>query len=127
MTGLVLGLSAAGIGLLAFRQWFRLAFRQRNTHFLPFVATMTLVLVLGIAAWFFEPGIIGGLGAVVGLLLSGFYLLTSAVGKQRSQGCKIVVGEPLPAFSALTDSGATFHSSELDGRPFLLKFFRGHW
>ena len=40
---------------------------------------------------------------------------------------RVALGDPLPAFSALTPSGAPFSSAELAGQRVLLKFFRGHW
>jgi len=39
----------------------------------------------------------------------------------------VFVGDRLPAFVALSDSGTEVSSENWAGRRTLLKFFRGHW
>lgn len=39
----------------------------------------------------------------------------------------VAVGDPLPAFAAITHDGRAFSSAELEGDRVLIKFFRGHW
>jgi len=39
----------------------------------------------------------------------------------------VKVGEPILRFRARDAEGNDFDLQELAGRPFLLKFFRGHW
>ena len=65
----------------------------------------------------------GGLAAVLGL---GFAALR-ALSAQAPNRPAVGVGEPMLAFSAPDAEGATFDSVTLAGRPYLLKFFRGHW
>ena len=69
----------------------------------------------------------GGSLAAVAAFMSLFWLLATAAGKQKTGAPKIVVGQPLPAYTALNEDGSSFDSQSLAGAPYLLKFFRGHW
>lgn len=40
---------------------------------------------------------------------------------------RLVIGEPLPAFTLATADGTAVASTELRGRPHILLFFRGNW
>ena len=48
-------------------------------------------------------------------------------GGQKITGETIDVGDDLPIFSAVDEFGNNFESTQLSGKPILLKFFRGHW
>jgi peroxiredoxin len=39
----------------------------------------------------------------------------------------VALGQPIPEFTAPDAEGQPFALSSLHGRPYLLKFFRGHW
>ena len=86
-----------------------------------------VAFVLGFAAWWHGPGWVGGAGAALGMLLSGLFLGLAAVSTQAANEPTVRVGGPMLAFSALDDSGERFASETLGGKPYLLKFFRGHW
>jgi peroxiredoxin len=61
-------------------------------------------------------------------LLGGLAFLALYAGSgQRPLTPAVTVGEPVLEFHALDDAGQPFDLSTLRGRPFLLKFFRGHW
>jgi hypothetical protein len=84
-------------------------------------------LVLAIVALTQSPGVIGGILAGVTAAAGALAVLLRVLAPQSSQAPAVAVGSPLPGFSALDDSGAKFELSDLDGRPVLIKFFRGHW
>ena len=86
-----------------------------------------LALALGCAAWFHAPGWLGGGSAVLGMLLGGMFLGLGALSGQEDRAPAVVVGGAMLEFSAPADSGDVFTSTALDGKPYLLKFFRGHW
>ena len=65
----------------------------------------------------------GGLAALLGLGFASLRLLSGQAPNRPTVG----VGEPMLAFSAPDADGAVFDSESLSGRPYLLKFFRGHW
>ena len=108
--------------------WFRAAFAVR----LPedrrgYVAAWAVGGVLGIAALASGPGWIGAVPASVAALGAAFFLFTIAISRQEAAPDVIAVGDAVPAFSAPDEHGATFDSASLAGKPYLLKFFRGHW
>ena len=64
-------------------------------------------------------GILATLGSIAMLGLYAF--------RKQGAGDSISVGDRIPDFESVTDQGLSFKSSELDGSPYLVKFFRGHW
>ncbi|MGH7819078.1 MAG: hypothetical protein ACREQ9_04830, partial [Candidatus Binatia bacterium] len=57
----------------------------------------------------------------------GAFLALAATGGQANVTPAVRVGEPIIDFTARDDHGDEFRLVSLRGRPFLLKFFRGHW
>ena len=47
--------------------------------------------------------------------------------RQQPNRPAVAVGEPMLLFSAPDENGVDFDLSSLNGKPYLLKFFRGHW
>ena len=120
-----LGLASLLVGLVATGRWFLLAWRvdiPRNPTL--FRLAWGAGLVLGIAALVlatndgFAPWGVG-----VGIVL----LYLSFTGAQRADGALVDVGDAMPAFAGVDDTGAEFDSTSLVGSRVLLKFFRGHW
>lgn len=120
-----LGLASLLVGLVATGRWFLLAWRvdiPRNPTL--FRLAWGAGLVLGIAALVlatndgFAPWGVG-----VGIVL----LYLSFTGAQRADGALVDVGDAMPAFAGVDDTGAEFDSASLVGSRVLLKFFRGHW
>ena len=128
-------MSPAQLGWIAFglvgggaALWFRLAYAVRLPgHRGGFVAAWAGGAALGLAALVLGPGWLAGVPATLALL--GGALLTGmvAISGQRTGAHALRVGDPIPAFEAPDEHGATFSSASLAGRPVLLKFFRGHW
>ena len=128
MTGLILAIASLAIVFVTWKRWLKTALRQAvPDNIAGFVLAMATGLGLAITAFFTEPGVVGGLVATAATIMSLFWLLATAAGKQKTGRPKIVVGQPLPAFTALNEDGSSFDSQSLDGAPYLLKFFRGHW
>lgn len=123
-------LSALGLTvvIVAWAVWLKKALSQAvPANLSGFAAAMILGLALASSAFAFQtsaPSIVIG---TISLVLGFFWLASAAFGGQKTDAPKIIVGQPLPAFSARNEDGSAFHSSEIDGSPYLLKFFRGHW
>lgn len=123
-------LSAAGLSvvIVTWAVWLKKALNQAVPNNLAgLVAGMLLGLGLASFAFAFQTSFLSSVIAAIALVLGAFWCASAVFGGQRTGVPKIIVGQPLPAFSARNEDGSTFHSSEMDGSPYLLKFFRGHW
>jgi hypothetical protein len=123
-------LSAAGLSvvIVTWAVWLKKALNQAVPNNLAgLVAGMLLGLGLASFAFAFQTSLLSSVIAAIALVLGAFWCASAVFGGQRTGVPKIIVGQPLPAFSARNEDGSTFHSSEMDGSLYLLKFFRGHW
>ncbi len=126
--GTLLGIASAALGIGTSVAWFR-AIQQVTIHRgrAPYFMAWGLAFALGVAAWFHDPGLLGGTAAVLGLLPSFLFLFLAVFSAQADNTPAVAVGGSMLAFQAPDDSGVVFESASLTGRPYLLKFFRGHW
>jgi cytochrome oxidase Cu insertion factor (SCO1/SenC/PrrC family) len=109
-------------------RWFRLVYAVAlPKNRIGFLASMAIGICFAVAGLWQGAGLVGGIFATLSILLGGFFVFTWSISKQIGGSGKFQPGLPLLAFSAPDHSGNTFDSSTLDGRPVLLKFFRGHW
>ena len=123
-------LSAVGLTvvILNWAVWFKKAQSQAvPSSVMGFVLAMICGLALAGSAFAFQTSLLSIVIGTIALVLGVFWLASAAFGGQKTDAPKMIVGQPLPAFSALNEDGSTFHTSEMDGSPYLLKFFRGHW
>ena len=117
---------AMAIGLVLF--WFR----QVNLVSLPhdrtlFVVAFIAAAVLGVATFIVGTRWFGGIPAVGAIIVGVFMLGTTYISPQKVADNPLKVGDVIPQFVALNDDGERFNSSDLMGKPTLIKFFRGHW
>lgn len=123
-------LSAAGLSvvIVTWAVWLKKALNQAvPNNMAGLVAGMLLGVGSASSAFAFQTSLLSSVIAAIALVLGAFWCASAVFGGQRTGVPKIIVGQPLPAFSARNEDGSTFHSSEMDGSPYLLKFFRGHW
>lgn len=118
---LLLTLTTLGFWILLVR---RVAIPENRVIFLVLFAAAA---ALGVAAFVRRTRWFGGVAAVLAILMSVFFSFTVAISRQEVAPNSIEVGETIPQFTALLDSGETFDSASLDGKLVLLKFFRAHW
>jgi len=128
MTGTILGISAALLSIGVWAAWMR----HINQVSVPrdrrgYLAACAGGVALGIAAFVAGAGIVGGVGAALGILAGGTFAGLRAQSRQGDQKPAVTVGGPILDFAAPDDSGQAFELSSLRGKPILLKFFRGHW
>lgn len=128
MTATVLALLSFGIamvnGAVFLARMRRVAVPQnRIAHELAFAAA----LALGVLALARGAGWLGGTLAALGAGLSGVMLLLRSVSAQARTEPAVRVGGAILDFTAPDENGAPFVLASLAGKPFLLKFFRGHW
>ena len=128
ITGSALGIASLAVAL-ANSAWFfsrmqRVALPQnRIAHELAW----TLALALGVAALASGTGWLGGVSAALGACLGGFMLMLRLGSAQTPNTPAVRLGGPILDFAAPDENGAPFRLASLAGKPFLLKFFRGHW
>ena len=128
MSGDGLGLLAAAVVLGTGVVWVRLIRAVRVPRVrAPYLAMMGVGALLGVAALARGVGAVGGVAAWVAILAGGFFVVLRLQSAQASGEPTAKPGGPIPDFSATDDEGNPFALASLSGRPFLLKFFRGHW
>jgi hypothetical protein len=88
---------------------------------------MALGTVLAIWGMIRGAGALGGMLAFAAILAGGMYLFTSFISALPTAPAGVAVGEKILDFTAVDSDGEAFSLSSLHGRPFLLKFYRGHW
>lgn len=97
--------------------------RNRVRFHLAFGGGAVLGLVGAITGTGWLSTLVGGFAAVAGSVMPLLRLQSS----QKSAEPTLSVGDPILAFTALDEHGADFDLASLKGKPYLLKFFRGHW
>jgi hypothetical protein len=128
MNGTTIGLAAGGLELAVSAVWFHLLRRVRiPDDRRPFLAAHATALVLGVAALLLGAGTLGTVFAWFGIVGAAVFIgLAAQAGQLRSRPAA-VVGGPIVDFVLPDHTGKPFDLATLRGRPFLLKFFRGHW
>jgi len=128
MHGTLLGFASLGLALassLSFLQRMRRVALTQNRR--PFEAAWAAALGLGVLALASNPGWLGGAAGTIGAATSALMLLLRARSAQAAKTPSVRVGGRILDFSAPDEHGAQFSLASLAGRPFLLKFLRGHW
>jgi len=92
-----------------------------------FVGVMAVAFVLGVFALVSDASGIARAGAWTGAIGGGLFLFLVALSKQDEKTPAVSIGAAVLDFSGTDEDGNEFALASLRGRPFLLKFFRGHW
>jgi hypothetical protein len=126
--GDLLGIASLLLAVGTAVRWFRRAFAVRiPDDRTAWLVTFGAAAVLGIASFAAGNGTLGGIAAGFGLGIGGSMLGLRAISRQDDKRPAVAVGGPILDFSAPDENGEPFELASLRGRPFLLKFFRGHW
>ncbi|MDJ0785381.1 MAG: hypothetical protein QNK05_01155 [Myxococcota bacterium] len=86
-----------------------------------------VALGLGVVALLSSPGTLGGIAATFGTAAGAIFLGLQTLAGQVDATPAVAVGGPILDFTAPDDQGKPFDTASLRGKPYLLKFFRGHW
>ena len=128
MNGELLGLLAfaivGGTGLRWYSLMQRVAIPRDRTLLYGFFGVGAF---FGLLALLNNAGFVTGVLAFLSLLVGSLIPLMRLVSDQAKNEPAFPVGSTIPFFSATDDQGRRFESSWLSGKPYLLKFFRGHW
>ena len=128
MLGTTLG--AIG-GLLDLGLWGVWYYRLRQVRIpedrRPAFVAHTVALALGVASLVLGANAAGTVLAVVAIIGGGQFVILAAQSGQRPNEPAVAVGGPIIEFTLPDHTEQPFDIATLRGRPFLLKFFRGHW
>ena len=128
MTGLILGFLALALLVVAGLVWMRSIRELRTGERRPWVLLVVVAGAgLGVIALAREPGLLGGIAAGLAVGAGALFLLLQALGKQSRVTPAVALGREVLDFTAPDAEGQPFRLASLRGRPYLLKFFRGHW
>ena len=128
MSGVLLACVAAAVIVALFVLWQGMIRRVELDKRLWILNSMVVaVIALGIAALTREPGVAGGILAGASILMGVLFMGLGVLAPQSKQTPAVTVGGPLLDFTAPDENGKPFDLASLQGRPILLKFFRGHW
>jgi hypothetical protein len=128
MSGAILGFLAFALVAQAGLVWMRLIREVRVAERRPLVLLVILAgMGLGLLAFTRGPGIAGGIAAGLAVGAGVLFLLLQLLGQQSRRTAAVAVGRPILDFTAPDADGRPFQLASLRGRPYLLKFFRGHW
>jgi hypothetical protein len=90
-------------------------------------AAMVAGVALAAAAIARSPGPIGWIFVLAALVGAGFFLFTTTASRLPARGPAAQVGRRYLDFTAKDWQERDFQLAGLDGRRFILKFYRGHW
>jgi hypothetical protein len=128
MSAALLGFLGLALAAVAGALWMRAIRDVRVAERRPLVLALVAAGAgLGALALLAGPGLAGGVAAGLALGLGAVFLALQILGKQPRAAPAISVGRPILDFTAPDADGRPFASAGLRGRPYLLKFFRGHW
>ena len=128
MLGTPLGVVAGFLELALSAYWLWLIRRVRIPKNLrPTTAAHVVALTLGVAAFVIGASTLGQVLAAVALAGAGVFLALQTQSRQARLTPAVAVGGPIISFTLPDHTGRPFDLATLRGKPFLLKFFRGHW
>ena len=124
----VLGILAGLLTLAGIVEWSRRIMATRVPEDrTAFVIAMSAALALGSAGLLAGADGLARVGAWTGAITGALFVFLVAFSKQDDKIPAVAIGGPALDFTAIDHEGKPFSLSSLKGRPFLLKFFRGHW
>ena len=125
---IVIGIAAFAVAASTLAAWFH----QINQvdipeHRIVFALFFLSAVVLAASAFVMRTRWFGAIPALLAIAIGGFFPFSMTISRQEVATTGIQVGQTMPHFKALDRNGEWFDSVNLDGRPTLIKFFRGHW
>ena len=108
--------------------WIRLMYRSRiPKNRTAFVLPSLAGALVGLYALTLHPTVAAAVAATVASTSGLAFVALCALSGQPRTAPAVSIGGPVLDFAATDDEGRPFDLASLRGRPFLLKFFRGHW
>jgi hypothetical protein len=128
MLGTILGIAGGLLELVLSGVWLWLIRRVRIPADLrPTIAAHALAVALGVAAFGLGASTLGQVLAAAAIAGGLVFLALQTQTRQARLTPAVAVGRPIIEFTLPDHEGRPFDLATLRGKPFLLKFFRGHW
>jgi hypothetical protein len=128
MLGTTLGLAGGLLELALSAHWLWRIRRVRVPADLrPTIAAHVIAVALGTAAFVLGTSLLGGVSAAIAIGGAGVFLALQTQSRQSRLAPAVAVGGRILEFTLPDHEGRSFDLATLRGKPFLLKFFRGHW
>jgi hypothetical protein len=128
VAGSVLGAIGGVLELGLWALWFWLLRRVRiPADRRPVLVAHAVAAGLGVAGLLLGAGTLGSVLAVLAVVGGGSYLGLAAQSAQAPRVPAVALGGTVIDFTLPDHAGVPFDLATLRGKPFLLKFFRGHW
>jgi hypothetical protein len=128
MRGTTIGIFAGLLELGLSAYWLYLIRRVRIPKDLrPTIAAHLVAVTLGAVAFVLGAGTLGLVSAGVAFVGGGVFLALQTQSRQARLTPAVAVGKSIIDFTLPDHTDRPFDLATLRGKPFLLKFFRGHW
>jgi hypothetical protein len=128
MLGTILGIAGGLLELALSAVWLWLIRRVRIPADLrPTIAAHAVAVALGIAAFVLGASALGQILAALAIIGGIVFLALQTQSRQARLTPAVAVGGSVIEFTLPDHEGRPFDLATLRGKPFLLKFFRGHW
>lgn len=128
MLGTILGIAGGLLELVLSAVWLWLIRRVRVPADLrPTIAAHAVAVALGVAALALGASALGQILAAAAILGGIVFLSLQTQSRQARLTPAVAVGGPIVEFTLPDHEARPFDLATLRGKPFLLKFFRGHW
>ena len=128
MSGISLGILSLSLFAVAIVLWVRFMTTVALEGRRAFLYVLCVAGIgVGAAAFMREPGWVGGTMAAIAIAGGIVWVILGLLAGQSKQKPNLVLGEPLPIFSAPDHENQRFEIESLRGHPVLIKIFRGHW
>ncbi|MBW2231752.1 MAG: hypothetical protein JRG92_02970 [Deltaproteobacteria bacterium] len=113
-----------GTGIVWFRLINAVRIPKRRTVFFAAMAAGAIAAVAGLGQ---GTGLLGSVAAWLTIAMAAVFIGLRAQSAQAAKTPAVAVGGQIIDFVAEDDAGEAFDLASLRGKPYLLKFFRGHW
>jgi hypothetical protein len=128
LSGISLGILSLSLFAVAILLWIRFMTNVALEGRRAFLYALCVAGIgLGAAAFTRQPGWLGGTMATIAMIGGLIWVTLGLFAGQSKQKPDLVLGKPLPIFSAPDHEDQRFEIESLRGHPVLIKFFRGHW
>jgi hypothetical protein len=122
-----LGLSATLLSLVVLTIWL-VALQTGRMDRVIRAITLGHGAVVALAASVFFLSSPTWIDLLTGTVLAGsLFFLYAGTHAAQPRGLAVAVGRPILDFTTIAGNGEVFELSSMRGKPYLLKFYRGHW